>query len=228
MRNLFASCNTYTFQMFQNKEIPPFLFNFSFSFPTGELKQQRTFICQIHFHLKRRYLLATLYLLSHFVFRRISQIIRGLTYAYNLYSVLKWEKTFSIFRFLIMFPLNSLSVCLFHVHGLPTVCALKCPHYECSCCPPPLPTVAVCRCNHYQCCHCHQPITAIVRIGDLLLLLPLCFSWDIQLKVPFTKAMPWTTLPPGLKAHFTLWGTCVCLEPLGSRLNSEFWLGQLL
>jgi hypothetical protein len=28
-----------------------------------------------------------------------------------------------------MFPLNSLSVCLFHVYGLPTVCALKCPHY---------------------------------------------------------------------------------------------------
>ncbi len=150
MRKLFASCNTYTFQMCQIKENPPFLFTFSFSFPTGKLKQQRNFICQIHFHLKIRYLLATLFFISHS--RRISQIIRGLTYAYNLYSVLKWEKTFSIFRFLIMFPLNSLSVCLFHVHGLPTVCALKCPHYIAqllsaaiahSCCmpPKPLPTI---------------------------------------------------------------------------------------
>ncbi len=127
MRNSFASCNTYTFQMFQIKENPPILFTFSFSFPTGKLNQHRTFICQICFHLKIRYLLTTLFLLSHSW--RISQIIRALTYAYNLCSVLKWEKTLSIFRFLIMFPLNSLSVCLFHVHGLPTVCALKCPHY---------------------------------------------------------------------------------------------------
>jgi hypothetical protein len=43
-----------------------------------------------------------------------------------------------------------------------------------------------------------------VRFGNLLLLLPLCFSWDIQVKVPFTKAKPWATLPPGLEAHFTL------------------------
>ena len=113
--------------MFQIQENPPFLFPFSFSFPTGKLKLQRTYICQIHFHLKIRYLSATLFLLSHS--RKINQIIRGLTYAHNLYYVLKWEKTFSIFRFLIMFPLNSLSVCLFHVYGLPTVCALKCPHY---------------------------------------------------------------------------------------------------
>ncbi len=111
MRNSFTSCNTYTFQMFQIKENPPFLFTFSFSFPTGELKQQRTFICQIHFHLKIRYLFATLFLLSHSVFRRISQIIRGLTYAYNLCSVLKWKKILSVFQFFIMFPLNLLSVC---------------------------------------------------------------------------------------------------------------------
>ncbi len=42
----------------------------------------------------------------------------------------------------------------------------------------------------------------ISRIGVLLLLLPLCFSWDIQVKFPFTKAKPWATLPPGLEAHF--------------------------
>jgi len=132
--------------MFKIQENPPFLFPFSFSFPTGKLKLQRTFICQIHFHLKIRYLSATLFLLSHS--RKINQISRGLTYAHNLYYVLKWEKTFSIFRFLIMFPLNSLSVCLFHVYGLPTVCALKCPHYIVqllsaaiahSCCVPPKP-----------------------------------------------------------------------------------------
>ncbi len=136
--------------MFQIKENPPFLFTFLFSFSTGKLKQQRNFICQVHFHLKIRYLLATLILLSHS--RRISQIIRGLTYAYNLCSVLKWEKTLSIFRFLIMFPLNLLFVCLFHVHGLPTVCALKCPHYIVqqlsaaiahSCCMPPKPLPAL-------------------------------------------------------------------------------------
>jgi hypothetical protein len=146
--------------MFQIKENPPFLFTFSFSFPTGMLNLQRTFICQIHFHLKKRYLLATLFLLSHS--RRISQIIRGLAYAYNLCSVLKWEKTLSIFRFFIMFLLNSLSVCLFHVHGLPTVCALKCPHYIVqllsaaiahSCCmpPKPLPTLPLSSTRHGYC-----------------------------------------------------------------------------
>ncbi len=161
MRNSFASCNTYTFQIFQIKENPPFLFTFSFSFPTGKLKQQRTFIHQIHFHLKIRYLLATLFLLSHS--RRISQIIRGLTFAYNLcsVSVLKWEKTLSIFRFLIIIPLNLLSVCLFHVHGLPTVCARKCPHYIVqllsaaiahSCCmpPKPLPTLPLSSTRHSE------------------------------------------------------------------------------
>ncbi len=138
------------------------MFTFSFSFPTEKLKQQRTFICQIHFHLKIRYLLATPFLLSHSVFRRISQIIRWLTYAYNLCSVLKWEKTLSIFRFLIMIPLNSLSVCLFHVHGLPTDCALKCPHYIVqllsaaiarSCCMPlkPLPTLPLSSTRHGYC-----------------------------------------------------------------------------
>ena len=105
--------------MFKIQENPPFLFPFSFSFPTGKLKLQRTYICQIHFHLKIRYLSATLFLLSHS--RKINQISRGLTYAHNLYYNLKWEKTFSIFRFFIMFPLNSLSVCLFHVYGLPTL-----------------------------------------------------------------------------------------------------------
>ncbi len=146
--------------MFQIKENPPFLFTISFSFSTGKLKQQRNFICQIHFHLKIRHLLATLFLLSHSW--KISQIIRGLTYAYNLYSVLKWEKTFSIFQFLIMFSFNSLSVCLFHVHGLPTVCPLKCPHYIVqllsaaithSCCmpPKPLPTLPLSSTCHRYC-----------------------------------------------------------------------------
>ncbi len=135
------------------------MFTFSFSFTTGKLKQQGTFICQIHFHLKIRYLLATLFSLSHSVSWKISQIIRRLTYAYKLCSVLKWEKTLSIFRFLIMFPLNSLSVCLFHVNGLPTVCALKCPHYIVqllsadiarSCCMPsqPLPTLPLSSTRH--------------------------------------------------------------------------------
>ena len=188
--------------MFQIQENPPFLFPFSFSFPTGKLKLQRTYICQIHFHLKIRYLSATLFLLSHS--RKINQIIRGLTYAHNLYNVLKWEKTFSIFRFFIMFPLNSLSVCLFHVYGLPTVCALKCPHYIVqllsaaiahSCCMPPKPLLTLPLSSTHH---------SYVRIGNLLLLLPLCFSWDIQVKVPFTKAKPWATLPPGLEAHFTL------------------------
>ncbi len=58
-----------------------------------------------------------------------------------------------------MFPLISLSVCLFHVHGLPTVCALKCPHYIVqllsadiarSCCMPsqPLPTLPLSSTRH--------------------------------------------------------------------------------
>ncbi len=62
----------------------------------------------------------------------------------------------------------------------------------------------------------------ILRNGDLLLLPPLRSSWDIQVKVPFTKARHWTTLPPGLEAHFALRRICVCLEPLGSRLNSKY------
>ncbi len=143
--------------MFQIQEKPPFLFPFSFSFLTGKLKQQRNFICQIRFHLKIRYLSATLFLLSHS--RKINQIIRGLTYAHNLYSVFKWEKTFSIFQFLIMFPLNLLSVGLFHVYGLPTICALKCLHYIVqllsaaiahSCCmpPKPLPTLPLSSTRH--------------------------------------------------------------------------------
>ena len=66
----------------------------------------------------------------------------------------------------------------------------------------------------------------IPRIGDLLLLPPLCSSWDIQVKVPFTKAKPWATLPPGLEAHFALWCTCVCLEPLGSRIDIGFRPGS--
>jgi hypothetical protein len=40
--------------MFQIKENPPFLFTFLFRFPTGKLKQQRNFICQIHFHKKNK------------------------------------------------------------------------------------------------------------------------------------------------------------------------------
>jgi hypothetical protein len=58
-----------------------------------------------------------------------------------------------------MFPLHLLSVCLFHVHGLPTVCALKCPHYIAqllstaiahSCCmpPKPLPTLLLSLTHH--------------------------------------------------------------------------------
>ena len=58
-------------------------------------------------------------------------------------------------------------------------------------------------------------ITAIVRIGDLLLRPPLCSSWDIQVKVPFTKARPWATFMPGLEAHFFAWCICVCLKILG-------------
>ena len=58
-------------------------------------------------------------------------------------------------------------------------------------------------------------ITAIVRIGDLLLRPPLCSSWDIQVKVPFTKARPWATFMPGLEAHFFAWRICVCLKILG-------------
>ena len=174
--------------MFKIQENPPFLFPFSFSFPTGKLKQQRNFICQIHFHLKIRYLLATLFLLSHSVFQRISQISRGLTYAY-LFSVLKWEKPspFSdIDFFLIMFSLNLLSIC-----SMCMVCQPSVPwsaHTTDSCCPPPSSAVAVCLCNHYQHCHCHQPVTAIIRICNLLLLPPFCSSWDIKFKVPFTKA----------------------------------------
>jgi hypothetical protein len=51
-----------------------------------------------------------------------------------------------------MFPLNSLSVCLFHVHGLPTVCALKCPHYIVQ-----LLSAAITR----SCCMLLQPLSTL-------------------------------------------------------------------
>ncbi len=109
--------------------------------------------------------MATLFLLSHSVLRRISQTSRELTYTY-LCSVLKWEKNLSIFQcwFLVYYVSINFAHCLFHVHG----CQLSVPwsaHTTYSCCPPQSSAVAVCCCNHYQRCHCHQPITAIVRIA---------------------------------------------------------------
>ena len=157
----------------------PYLFTFSFSFPTGKLKQQRTFNAQ--FISIWTLTPPTLFLLSHSVFRRMSHISRGLTYTY-LFSVLTWEKPspFSDIKF---------AHCLFSVHGCQPSMSWSA-HTTYSCCSQPPSTVAVCRCNHYQRCHCHHPIMAIVRIGDLLLLPPLCSSWDIQIKVPFTNARP--------------------------------------
>ncbi len=92
----------------------------------------------------------------------------------------------TLISFLLCFHKNLLSVC-----SMCMVCEWSVPwstHTTDSCCLLPPSAVAVCHCNHYQRCHCHQLVTAIVRIGDLLLLPPLCFSWDIQVKVPFTKA----------------------------------------
>ena len=133
--------------------------------------------------------------------------------------------------FLIMFPLNLLTVC-----SMCMVCQPSVPwsaHFTYSCCLLPLSAVAVCRCNHYQRCHRHQPITAIVRIGDLLLRPPLSFSWDIQVKVPFTKARPWATLPPELEANFCAWRICAWLHILvwilisisGSGYRKKYHLG---
>jgi hypothetical protein len=79
-------------------------------------------------------------------------------------------------------------------------------------------------------------VTVIVRIGDLLLLPPLCSSWDIQVKVPFIKARPWATLLLGLIAHFCAWRICAWLHILGviwilisillvSRYRKEYRLG---
>ena len=75
---------------------------------------------------------------------------------------------------------------------------------------------------------CQQPIPVIERSGDLLLETNLCSSWDIQVKVLFTKARPWVTLPPGLDTHLMAWRICDWLQYLGNHLNFDFNIGQRL
>ncbi len=101
MRNLFASCNNYTFQMIQIYENPPLFFYFLIQFSDWEVKAAKDFHMLNSFPFKNKVIMDV----SIFAFSF------GLTYVYYLCSVLKSEKTLSIFRFLIMFPLNLLSVC---------------------------------------------------------------------------------------------------------------------
>ena len=176
MRNLFASCNTYTFQMIQIKEILPLFVYFLIQFSIWEVKAAEDFDMPKSFSFKNK--IHSIFAFS-FCFPK-DKSNQQRTYICLFVFCFKMREKPSPFSdvdfFLIMFPLNLLSVCSMCM-VCQTVCALKCPHYiKYSCCPPPPPAVAVCRHNHYQRCHCHQPVTAIVRIGNLLLLPPLCSS----------------------------------------------------
>ncbi len=101
MRNSFASCNTYTFQIIQVKDNPPLFVYFLIQFSDWEVKAAEDFHMLNSFPFKNKIIL------GHSIFA----FSFCLTNAYYLCSVLIWEKTLSIFRFLIMFPLNLLSVC---------------------------------------------------------------------------------------------------------------------
>jgi hypothetical protein len=176
MRNLFASCNTYTFQMIQIKEILPLFVYFLIQFSIWEVKAAEDFDMPKSFSFKNK--IHSIFAFS-FCFPK-DKSNQQRTYICLFVFCFKMRENPLHFPTLIFFLLCfsiKLALCLFHVHGLPTTCALKCPHYiKYSCCPPTPPAVAVCRRKYYRHCHCHQPVTAIVRIGDLLLLPPLCSS----------------------------------------------------
>ena len=110
--------------MTQIKENLPLFVYFLIQFSDWKVKAAEGFYMLNSFPFKKRSVLEntlpppTLFLLSHSVFWRMSQISRGITYTY-LFSVLKLEKTLSIFQgsFLTSYVSIKFAHCLFPVYG---------------------------------------------------------------------------------------------------------------
>ncbi len=210
--------------MIQIKENPPLFVYFLIQFSDWKVKAAEDFHMLNSFPFKNKIIVGKYIVPAHSVFAFSFSFPKDesnqqWTYIYLFVFCFKMRKKPLHFPTYFFFFLWFHLICSLSVPcaWLPTVCALKRPDYiKYSCCLQPPFAVAVCRHNHYQRCHRNQLVlTAIVRIGNLLLLPPLCSSWDIQVKVPFTKARPWATLPPRLEAYFCAWRICAWLQILG-------------
>ncbi len=158
MRNPFASCNTYTFQMFQIKENPPLFVYFLIQFSDWEVKAAEDFHMPNSFPFKNKIIVGHSISAFSFCFPK------GKSNYQRTYICLLFVFCFKMRENPLHFPISyyvsiKFTLCLFHVHGLPTVCALKCPHYIVqllfaaitrSCCMPsqPLPTLPLSSTRH--------------------------------------------------------------------------------
>ena len=88
------------------------------------------------------------------------------------------------------------------------------------------PQFNVCHQNHYRHYHCHQPVTATYDLAIFSFCCHCVLVETFKSKSLSPRQSPEPPFRPDSKLTFTLRRTCVCLEPLGSRMNSGFRPGS--